>query len=140
MHQRLLSAPGSPNFCQIVYDEANHWLFTTWAGYVGPDYAHDGATVGLQLLRQLHCSCLLNDNSRIQGPWFDSLEWLATTWGPVAAEAGLRYIAHVAQPNAAVSSSFDPSVQRLLGQFEIQVFDDLYEATDWLSSCQRLVG
>ncbi|GAB2782665.1 hypothetical protein HNQ93_002202 [Hymenobacter luteus] len=137
MHQRLLSAPGSPNFCRIVYDEAHHWLNATWTGYVSPDYAHDGAAVGLQLLRQLNCSCLLNDNSGIQGPWFDSLEWLATKWGPAAAAAGLRYIAHVPQPTATVNSWFYPSGQRLLAQFEIQVFDNQYEAVEWLSSCQR---
>jgi hypothetical protein len=42
---------------------------------------------------------LLNDNSQIKGPWFDSVDWLQRVWAPQAASLGLRYVAHVAQPH-----------------------------------------
>ena len=35
MLQRVLSSPGSPDFCQLIYEENHHWLRATWAGYVG---------------------------------------------------------------------------------------------------------
>lgn len=140
MYQRVLSTPTSPDFCQLTYDESRHWLRATWTGYVSPEYALNGASAGLEMLQQIHCPYLLNDNSRLQGPWFDSLEWLATEWGPAAANAGLRYVAHVAQPNALVNAWLDPSSQHLLRQFEIQVFESEAEAVEWLSSCQRQVG
>jgi len=40
---------------------------------------------------------LLNDNSRLQGPWFESLDWLLDVWTPQAARLGLRYVAHIVQ-------------------------------------------
>ncbi|GGG43331.1 hypothetical protein GCM10011378_19630 [Hymenobacter glacieicola] len=106
---------------------------------MGPEHAQQGATLGLDMLKQLNCPYLLNDNSRLQGLWFDSLEWLATTWGPPAAEAGLRYVAHIAQPDAFVNTWSAADSRRLLSQFEIQIFDHEYEAVEWLSSCQRQV-
>ncbi|UOQ77015.1 hypothetical protein MUN84_21515 [Hymenobacter sp. 5516J-16] len=140
MLYRLLSNPDRPNYCQLSYDETHHWLRATWAGHIGPDYAREGATVGLQMLEQVHCPYLLNDNSKVVGPWFDSLEWLAATWGPLAAEAGLRYVAHIAQADAVVNTWSVADSKRLLRQFEIQIFDSEFEAVEWLSSCQRQVG
>lgn len=140
MYQRILSTASSPDFCQLTYDETRQWLRATWVGYVGPEYARDGATVGLEMLEQVHCRYLLNDNSRLKGPWFDSLDWLATAWGPAAAAAGLRYVAHVAQPDTIVNAWINPAAELLLTRFEIQVFEQEAEAAEWLSSCQKLAG
>jgi hypothetical protein len=68
---------------------------------------------------------LLNDNSRLRGPWFDSLDWLSDVWVPQAARQSLRYVAYVAQtdcPNDILSS-------RLLSTlpFELQIFTNLKE-------------
>jgi hypothetical protein len=40
---------------------------------------------------------LLNDNSQLTGPWFESTDWLAHVWLPQAEHLGLRYVAHVVQ-------------------------------------------
>ena len=136
MYERLLSAPGSPDYCHLSYDTTRHWLRVVWQGYVGPEGAREGALTGLAMLREFHCAYLLNDNSRLEGPWFDSLFWLSHEWGPAAARAGLRYVAHVTQLQTLVTAYTPTPAHQLFKQFEIQIFDESAEAVEWLSTCQ----
>jgi hypothetical protein len=46
---------------------------------------------------QTPSAMLLNDNSQLTGPWFESTDWLAHVWLPQAEHLGLRYVAHVVQ-------------------------------------------
>ena len=138
MIERLLSAPGSPDYCQLQYNSKRQWLRVTWAGYVGADYAREGALVSLEMLRELHCPYLLNDNSQLEGPWFDSLLWLAQEWGPAAAATGLQYVAHVVRHGTFASTFIATPSHQLFTKFEIQIFDNLSEATEWLLSCQTI--
>jgi hypothetical protein len=130
--------PRDGSTCELVYDEANGWIRAIWLGYVDPQEAYNGASAFLTAMQQLHCPYLLNDNSRIQGPWFDSVEWLHTVWGPQARQLGLRYIAHVVQPQ-------DLRDEATLGQpvfgpdLQLQLFDDVISAEEWLQ-VQQAVG
>ncbi|KAA9339654.1 hypothetical protein F0P96_03305 [Hymenobacter busanensis] len=122
-------------YCSIQFDAANQWLYATWQGYVPTPDAERGAEAYLTELRQRHCPGLLNDNSRIAGPWFDSTAWLEQIWAPQAAELGLRYVAHVTPPDG-FAASLDVAARRPFGtQFELQIFDDLTAAQDWLLRC-----
>ena len=136
MTERLLSSPSSPNYCRLYYQPERHWLHVTWTGYVGTNYAREGAEASLEILRELHCPYLLNDNTQIEGPWFDSLFWLANEWGPAAAAAGLQYVAHVVRAGTFASTFMATPAHQLFDKFEIQIFDSLPEATEWLLSCQ----
>ena len=140
MQPHYLSAPGSPDYCQLTYDTDRQWLRVTWQGFVGPEQARDGALAGLQMLQQLHCAYLLNDNSQLEGPWFDSLFWLSHEWGPAAAQAGLRFVAHVAQAQSLATTYTPTPAHQIFKQFEIQVFEESAEAVEWLSSCQTETG
>lgn len=136
MQPQRLSAPGHPNYCHLTYDADRHWLRVSWQGFVGPEQAREGALAGLRMLRQLQCAYLLNDNSQLEGPWFDSLFWLSNEWGPAAAQAGLRFVAHVAQARSLATAFTPTAAHQLFQQFEIQVFEEPAEAMEWLSSCQ----
>ncbi|MBT9392544.1 hypothetical protein KLP40_05150 [Hymenobacter sp. NST-14] len=138
MPERLLSSPDSPAYCRLVYHPELHRLHITWTGYVGPEYAREGAEASLDMLRELHCPYLLNDNSQLEGPWFDSLHWLAKEWGPAAASAGLQYVAHVVRADTLASTFIATPAHQLFRKFEIQIFDSLPEATEWLLSCQAI--
>lgn len=123
--------------CILTYDEANGWLRATWRGFVGMDEALRGADNYLRHLTGLRCSCLLNDNVALQGPWFDSIEWLERVWVPQAVNMGLRYVAHVVQADSlsdTITVSFrGPQV----GGLELQIFQQVAEAEEWLRSCQQ---
>lgn len=85
----------------------------------------------------LRCPYLLNDNVALQGPWFDSLEWLEHAWLPKAQQVGLRFVAHVVQADTGTDILTRTFSHTQLGQIELQVFDRLPEAQEWLRTCRR---
>lgn len=121
--------------CELSFVEEEGWLQATWIGYVDPTEAYNGASRYLQALQKLHCPYLLNDNSRLSGPWFDSVEWLQAVWGPRAAEMGLRYVAHVNQPHDLLEHATGPSFD-FGHSIILQVFDGLELAREWLREMQ----
>lgn len=65
------------SFCALSYQEADAWLWATWCGHVDALEAHWGAQAYLEPAARMPSPFLLNDNSQLRGPWFESLEWLA---------------------------------------------------------------
>jgi hypothetical protein len=123
--------------CTLTYEKSAGWLRATWAGYVNPTDALSGATTYLEQVGPLHCLYLLNDNVELHGPWFDSTRWLEFAWLPQAQQLGLRYVAHVVQAN----THTDILNQRYprchtSDALEVQLFDDIATAEEWLRSCQ----
>ena len=90
----------------------------------------------LHQLGPLHCPYLLNDNTGLWGPWFDSLEWLSTTWLPQAQLLGLRYVAHVVQTDTHSDILTLRQLPRTSSRLEVQLFDEVASAEDWLRRCQ----
>jgi hypothetical protein len=126
--------PADNSQCILTYNEAEQWLHTTWKGYVDPLEAREGAAAYLHHAAQQPCALLLNDNSQLQGPWFDSLDWLREVWVPQAARVGLRYVAHIVQADRrtdTISAGFPLSLP-----FELQIFQDLVSAQLWLRQCR----
>lgn len=120
--------------CRLTYDEAHHWLRATWSGYVDPTEAMRGAEAYLRHATRTPSPYLLNDNSHLRGPWFDSLDWLAEVWVPQAVTLGLRYVAHVLQADRH-SDVLPRRLPASLG-FDLQIFHDLADAQHWLQQCQ----
>jgi hypothetical protein len=123
------------SFCDLSYNEAEGWLQAIWQGYVDQTEAQWGATAYLQHVVQMPSAFLLNDNSGLQGPWFESLEWLADVWVPQAKHLGLRYVAHVVQAD----QHQDILTARLHGvaPFELQIFHDPADARHWLREVRQ---
>lgn len=120
--------------CRLTYDEAQHWLRATWRGFVDPLEAKRGAEAYLNYAAQRTSPYLLNDNSQLRGPWFDSLDWLGDVWVPQAQALGLRYVAHVVQADRPA----DILSSRLLAAvpFDLQIFQQVGDAEHWLRQCQ----
>jgi hypothetical protein len=97
MHLNTNVDPQDHSFCDLSYNEAEGWLQAIWAGYVDQTEAQWGGQAYLEKVKQMPSAFLLNDNSALQGPWFESLDWLADVWVPQARELGLRYVAHIVQ-------------------------------------------
>lgn len=120
--------------CRLTYEEAHQWLRATWSGYVDPLEAMRGAEAYLRHAARTPSPYLLNDNSQLRGPWFDSLDWLTDVWVPQAVALGLRYVAHVLQTDR--HSDILPSRLPKSLAFELQIFDNLVDAQLWLRQCQ----
>jgi hypothetical protein len=134
---RIVRRPNGQAFCTTEYIASERWLRTTWQGFVSPSDAEQGARAALEPLNLTAVHYLLNDNSQLQGPWFDSLEWLQRVWAPQAAALGLRYVAHVLQPHTEADLGTVLATNPFAGQFELQLFSTAEEATSWLRDCRR---
>jgi hypothetical protein len=130
----LLDTDGSR--CTLTYEEPNSWLRATWRGFIDSEEANRGADSYLKQLADIRCPYLLNDNTALRGPWFDSLDWLMRIWAPQAARMGLRYVAHVVQADTKHDTVTSAPLNPATCLFELQLFDNLVEAEEWLRSCQ----
>jgi len=127
--------PRDASSCRLTYEEAHQWLRATWRGYVDPGEAMRGAEAYLQHAARTPSPYLLNDNSQLRGPWFDSLDWLAEVWVPQAVSLGLRYVAHVMQADR--HADILPRRLPATVPFELQIFDQLVDAQQWLQECKQ---
>jgi len=134
---RILRRANGQAFCTTDYIAAERWLRTTWQGFVSPADAEQGAQSALEPLDISDVHYLLNDNSQLQGPWFDSIDWLQRVWAPQAARLGIRYVAHVLQPHTEAALNNVLARDPFMGQFELQLFSTVDEATAWLRDCRR---
>lgn len=123
--------------CVLSYDESAQWLYATWSGLIGDSEAMQGAHNYLDKVAAHPSAFLLNNNLDLQGPWFNSVDWLEHAWLPQAQQLGLRYIAHVVQADRGDDVLTLTYSQHLNGLIELQLFHDLAAAQDWLRSCQR---
>jgi hypothetical protein len=118
--------------CILTYEESEQWLQATWSGYIDPIEAMRGAEAYLERVSQRSCAFLLNDNSQLRGPWFESTDWLVDIWVPQAKQLGLRYVAHIVQAD----QHYDVLTLRLptptAAPFELQIFQDVDAARQWL--------
>jgi hypothetical protein len=125
-------------YCRAEYHETDHWLHATWKGVITTPDGQRGAANMLQQLHLSQVSYLLNDNTQVLGPWFDSVDWLQRIWAPQAGRLGLRYVAHVLQPHTEDDLGLLLQHNPFAGKFELQFFTTLADATMWLRDCQRL--
>lgn len=123
--------------CTLSLEQTDGWLRATWSGHVTQSDAMSGALNYLAQVGPFHSLYFLNDNTNLRGPWFDSLEWLERVWLPQAIRLGVRYIAHVVQADThhdILTRRYPVPVTDVL---ELQLFDDLTAAQEWLRTCQR---
>ena len=125
--------------CTLTY-EPEGWLRATWRGFVDMAEALRGADNYLHKLAELRCAYLLNDNVELQGPWFDSVEWLERIWVPQSVDMGLRYVAHVVQADMLSDTITTHFRGPQVGGLELQIFQEVAEAEAWLRHCQLVVA
>lgn len=122
---------------EIYYDSIDRYLYCNWIGYqYQKDLVHSGFII-LEQLKQKRVIKVLNDNSRVEGPWTDSSEWTANRWFPDMANAGLRYFSWILSPDVFAEISARKAVP-LGGIVNIRLFDScnnsFNEAFAWLQS------
>ncbi|MVN78792.1 hypothetical protein GO988_20865 [Hymenobacter sp. HMF4947] len=122
--------------CTLSLEQTDGWLRAVWSGYITTDDAMRGALNYLAQVGPFHTLYLLNDNTSLRGPWFDSVEWLDRVWLPQAIQLGLRYIAHVVQADTHNDILTLACPAHITDVLELQLFDDVASAQEWLRTCQ----
>jgi hypothetical protein len=123
--------------CTLTFEEPDGWLRATWRGFIDADEALRGAENYLAHAGDFPTACLLNDNTALHGPWFNSLDWLEHVWFPSALKLGLRYVAHVVQADTRTDILTLSFPNPLVGVLDLQLFDRVTDAEAWLRNCQR---
>ncbi|WP_066833634.1 hypothetical protein [Rufibacter ruber] len=83
-------------FYVVEHNQGLGVIDTLWYGYASQQDLKNACGLGLEVLEKSTCAYKLNDNSQLSGPWSDAVGWLEKEWLPRAMQAGLRYLAHVA--------------------------------------------
>jgi hypothetical protein len=124
------TGPNNGSSCTLSYNNEEHWLQAVWKGFINPLEAQRGAEAYLYHANQHPSPYLLNDNSQLHGPWFESLDWLGEVWVPQAQHLGLHYVAHVIQADRRADSLMLNLPLQL--PFELQLFQETEDACNWL--------
>lgn len=125
-------------FLDIHYQAEGPWIYADWVGYPTSGNVLKGARAYLDQMQRQQCVAVLNDNRHLVGGWNASLDWLEREWIPYAVQTGLKYWAHLDNPDAFSQESAAALRERVNGRFQIELFDNLPAAQAWLRAC--LVG
>lgn len=126
MHELLLSKSN----IEVTYHATKNYLHIDWIGFQREAYIYESGEEVLKIFQDLDCSKVLNDNSKVVGPWNKAAEWTETYWFPKMIEAGLQQFAWVFPSNlfAEVSAS-----QAMPDTDIIHKFQSYGKAEEWLT-------
>ena len=124
-------------FLTIEYHKASQLVYNNWVGYQTFPGVVAGANTCLSVIAEYKCPFLLNDNSKVVGPWDHALEWLTTDWAPRVRDAGLTHFAHVVSPDSFAAYSARNMHFDIGEQLQMRIFDSIIEGLDWLRASQQ---
>ncbi len=85
---------------EILYDAEKNIMYDHWIGFQTVDNVMDGCEKILKLFKEKRdCTNILNDNSKVTGPWQGATEWVSNVWFPKMIDAGLKNFAWVLSSN-----------------------------------------
>ncbi|WP_146153504.1 hypothetical protein [Adhaeribacter arboris] len=131
MKREITNAFGK-NFLTISYDARHQWVYNDWQGYQTLESVIQGANACLEVIQQVKCPRLLNDNRQVLGPWEHATDWIAQDWTPRAIALGLTQFAHVVSPESMARLSAEQMYVKINNSFRMQIFDDYQQAAEWL--------
>lgn len=122
---------------EISYDPINKYMYCNWIGFQNKQSIMETGGIILDLFKKKKISKILNDNTRVTGPWQDSAEWTATVWFPEMIKAGLRHFAWIFSTNIFA----ELSAKKAMPANEIvKSFNSLEEARRWLIDAKIATG
>ncbi|MBA9076759.1 hypothetical protein [Rufibacter quisquiliarum] len=125
-------------FYVVEHNQGLGVIDTLWYGYASQQDLKNACGLGLEVLEKSTCAYKLNDNSQLSGPWSDAVGWLEKEWLPRAMQAGLRYLAHVANRHSYGEVAGEVlRISQIGEQLEYCMFYSREEALAWLKSCQE---
>ena len=127
-------------FLVAEYEPHNKLVYNDWQGYQTLDSVMAGANSVLELVSTCQCPYMLNDNTRVTGPWDHAVAWIAQDWTPRAIGLGLTHFAHVVDAKSFAALSAEAMVSGIAGLFEMRIFGTVDSARQWLAEAQRTSG
>lgn len=114
---------------EISYDPTHKYLYCNWIGFQNKQSIMETGAVILDLFKKKGISKILNDNTKVTGPWQDAAEWTATVWFPDMINAGLLHFAWIFSENIFAELS---AKKAMPANDIVKSFNSLSEARQWL--------
>jgi hypothetical protein len=119
----------------VEYDEKSQWVFYQWKGFIRMQDIKTGYNKIIEQVVENNAVAVLADHSQIVGPWNEANDWLTNDWTPRAIQAGIFYWAINTGNDLFSNISLEMFLNKYSqGQYKVQVFEQLADASKWLSN------
>jgi hypothetical protein len=116
---------------EIRHLPESHILYCIW---IGPQtlqsVSRSGALI-LELLQQYQFHKVLNDHTKVTGPWHAAVQWKAHVWLPAMIRAGLQHCAWVFSADTFARLSAKGAISHT---GTVKTFNATHQAFTWLSA------
>ena len=120
-------------FIEISYEPSGNYLYSNWIGFQNEESVKKGCEIMLSQLKKKGCNKVLNDNTKVTGPWQSASEWVGTVWFPKMEQAGLRHFSWVFSPNIFAELS---AKKAMPSSGIVKAFNAMGEAKQWIVNPQ----
>lgn len=79
----------------ISWNAGDRFLYIDWIGFQEEAALKSGGEKILEFMKEKECSKVLNDNTRVIGLWYHSVDWTSSDWFPRMIAAGLKHFAWI---------------------------------------------
>ncbi|MEM1136746.1 MAG: hypothetical protein AAGI07_12990 [Bacteroidota bacterium] len=115
----------------IEHDLHRNFLITTWLGFQRPEKIITTGNEIIKIFRGLKTSKVLNDNSKVSGPWNGAAEWVKDEYFPKMIKYGMKQFAWVMSPSIFADISAKKS---MIETDVIKTFQSYKSAQEWLGT------
>lgn len=116
---------------EISYEASAHILYCRWIGFQSSDIIMKSGAVILDIVKGGSINKVLNDNSLVDGSWWEAAVWAADVWFPQMNDAGLKHFAWILSKNIFTELSARRAMEP--HQETVKSFYSCEEAYKWLS-------
>lgn len=115
---------------EIGYERTHHVLHCQWKGVQDTAGIVASGTILLTMIEERHITRILNDNTNVEGSWWEASDWAVKIWMPQVIQSGVRQLAWVISPNIFA----ELSARRVIENFPTitRAFADRETAMTWL--------
>lgn len=115
---------------EILYDPNGRILHCNWTGHQERDVIMKCGAIILELTKQKKIGKVLNDNTFVEGSWWEAAEWAAEKWFPDMIDSGLKHFAWIPSRNVFA----ELSAKKAMGPYTkvVKFFRSESEAKQWL--------
>ena len=114
---------------EISYDPEHDFVYLNWIGFQNKEIIMKSGAVILELFREGKYSKVLNDNTKVTGPWQEAAGWTSSVWFPDMIAAGLKHFAWIFSPDIYAELSAQKAMP---ASHVVRSFSSYDEAFQWL--------
>lgn len=115
---------------EITYSKEENFIYCNWLGFQNKQSIMESGETILNIVKDKGVTRVLNDNTKVTGPWQEAAEWTSNVWFPQMFEAGLEKFAWIFSAN--IFSEL--SAKKAMPQTDqIKSFNNLHDAKKWLT-------